>query len=97
MTEIPANTPSPIGRTESFLPGSSNSWASAEACSTALPLASVLGVLDSEVVVAFGADSVAAGSAAGEDVVAAGTDGEGAGGADEEEGDGAGGTGVEDD
>jgi hypothetical protein len=57
----------------------------------------VLGVLASEVVVAFGADSVAAGSAAGEEVVATGTDGEGSGGADEEEeGDGAGGTGVED-
>lgn len=87
-----------MGRTESFLPGISNSWVSAEACSTALPLASVLGVLGSEVVVAFGAGSVAAGSAAEEEVVAAGTDGEGAGGADEEEeGDGAGGTGVEDD
>lgn len=71
MTEIPANTPSPMGKTESFLPGISNAAAVSEACSTAVPLASVdvdvvsgaaVALPDSEagslVVVGAGADSV---------------------------------------
>lgn len=63
MTEIPANTPSPMGKTESFLPGISNSAAVAEACSTAVPLASVVVLLASGAAVALASGAeVAAGT-----------------------------------
>lgn len=57
---MPANTPSPIGRTESFLPGNSNSAAAVgETCSTAVPLGSDVVVLAGGETVAFSADSEA--------------------------------------
>lgn len=75
MTEIPAKTPSPIGRTESFLPGSSNAAVVGETCSTAVPLASVVVELASGEVVAFGAAEVVAGGfAAVLEVVEAGAE-----------------------
>lgn len=56
ITEIPAKTPSPIGRTESFLPGNSNAGSAVgETCSTAVPLASVVVVLGGSELVVEGA------------------------------------------
>lgn len=60
-----------MGRTESFFPGNSNSAAVGETCSTAVPLGSVVVVLEGGETVAF-----AAVSEAEVDVASAGLDGE---------------------